>query len=350
MRANNIVQVLIQYIDYLQMKSYLNKLWRLFHPFQVVNDSLAMSSQKMINSLNNKIWNVTHDLKTEIITNTRKENLKYTALNSQDHGVTNNTHCGHEVVVSLTTYKERIHEVYLSIESIMQGTVKPNRLILWLAENEFSEDDIPVVLKKQMERGLEIRYCKDIRSYKKIIPTLQLYSEACIVTIDDDVVYEPDLLEHLIASYKKHPDCVSACRIRVLLTDEKGMPLPYMDWKWGTYIKEPSHHNFLTGVGGTLFPPHLLHEQVMNEDVFITIAPSADDVWLNAMLMLNGVKVVKAFTHNPNGNDFLINESPYVKPLWYANTGDNGANDKQIHAVWDKYKLYEIIKNESISI
>lgn len=324
------------------MKSLFNKIWRIFHPFQVIDDSIAMSSQRVANALNNNICSAAHNIKTEIIANTRKEFLKYTTLSSQDKGVTDSPLCDHEVVASLTTYKERIHEVYLTIESIMQGTVKPNRIILWLAEDEFTEDDLPIVLKKQRERGLEIRYCKDIRSYKKIIPTLQLCPESCIITLDDDIIYEPDLLEHLIASYKKYPNCVSACRTRVLETEPNGMPLPYLEWQSGQHLNEPSYRNFLTSGGGTLFPPHLLHKEVLDENTFMTLTPTADDVWLNAMLLLNGVKVVKAFTHNPNGNDFLMNESEHVKPLWVGNNTEGG-NDSQIRSVWEEFKLYDLI-------
>lgn len=326
----------------LEMKSLLNKIWRLFHPFQVIDDSIAISSEEMKNSLNSSIWNATNNIKTELISCTRKEILKYIALTTQDKGVTDSSLCDHEVVVSLTTYKERIHDVYLSIESIMQGTIKPNRIILWLTEDEYTEDELPIVLKRQRERGLEIRYCKDIRSYKKIIPTLQLCPEACIVTIDDDLIFEPDLLEHLIASYNKYPDCVSACRTHILLTDDNNKPLPYLQWRGGQHIKEPSHRNFLTGGGGTLFPPHLLHKQVGDVDTFMRLCPTGDDIWLNAMLILNGTKVVKAFTHNPSGNDFVINESPYVRPLWARNNVD-GDNDLQIQAVWQKFNLYNLV-------
>lgn len=332
------------------MKSILNKIWRIFHPFQVIDDSIAISSEKMKNSLNSSIWNATNDIKTELITCTRKENLKYIALTTPDKGVTDSPLCDHEVVVSLTTYKERIHEVYLSIESIMQGTIKPNRIILWLAEDEFTEDDLPIVLKRQRERGLEIRYCKDIRSYKKIIPTLQLCPEACIVTIDDDIIFEPDLLEHLIASYKKYPDCVSACRTHVIAMDDKGIPLPYSHRRSLQHIDYPSHLNFLTGVGGTLFPPHLLHEQVGDEKTFMRLCPTGDDIWLNAMLLLNRVKVVKAFTHNPNGNDFVHNASPYVTPLWSDNQKENGeGNDRQIQNLWKEFELNKILLESEYS-
>lgn len=58
--------------------------------------------------------------------------MKQTALNSTERGVTNAKISDHEVIVSLTSYSKRIHEVYLAIESIMQGTIKPNRIICGL--------------------------------------------------------------------------------------------------------------------------------------------------------------------------------------------------------------------------
>jgi hypothetical protein len=39
---------------------------------------------------------------------------------------------GGEAVISLTTYGDRVDSVYLTIESIGAGTVRPRRLILWL--------------------------------------------------------------------------------------------------------------------------------------------------------------------------------------------------------------------------
>ena len=263
--------------------------------------------------------------------------MKQTALKSTERGITNEKIADHDVIVSLTTHSKRIYEVFLAIESIMQGTIKPNRIILWLAEGEYDANDLPIFLRKQMKRGLEIRYCKDLRSYKKIIPALKLFPDACIVTIDDDLLYEPDILEHLLLSYRKYPTCVSACRTERIKTDDNGIPLEYNKWDLLSHTQEPSHYNFLTSGGGTLFPPHILPLETQNEKIFMKLAPETDDVWLNAMLLLGKVKVVKAFTHNPNGSDYVANESPYVKTLWSENK--LGRNDMQLQSVWNHYGL-----------
>ena len=269
--------------------------------------------------------------------------MKQTALNCTERGITNEKIADHDVIVSLTTHSKRIYEVFLAIESIMQGTIKPNRIVLCLGDKEFEGKTLPVYLQKQVERGLEILYCKDIRSYTKIIPVLRRNPESIIVTIDDDVIYEPDLLENLLRAYNEHPECVSACRTELIKTDEEGKPLGYMQWGMKESVDYPSYFNFLTGVGGVLYPPHIMHEEVTNEEVFLKICPTADDIWLHAMCLLNGSKIFKAFTHDAHGVDFIYNVSPHVTNLWASNQLHNG-NDPQLKAVWEKYDLYKKLK------
>lgn len=267
------------------------------------------------------------------------DRLTQSAIHSSENGVSPDRIINNELIVSLTSFGNRIHEVYLTIESIMQGTIKPNRIVLWLGE-ENRNTVLPIVLQNQIKRGLEIRFCKDIRSYTKLIPSLKSFPEACIVTIDDDVIYEPDLLEHLVNSYNENPDVVSACRIHKMLKDNTGKLCGYMSWKHFCYDDQPSFLNFLTGNGGVLYPPHSFPQEVFNEDVFLSICKYADDVWFHAMLVLNGTKVKKAFSHSKNGQDYLSNESENEMTLF---SGNAKRNDEQIKAVFEKYDLYKKI-------
>lgn len=92
--------------------------------------------------------------------------LKQCVVSCKEMGVTSERFCDHEVVVSLTSYGERIRYAYLAIESIMQGALKPNRIVLWLSDDE-KDKILPATLQLQIKRGLEVRYCPDIRSYTK---------------------------------------------------------------------------------------------------------------------------------------------------------------------------------------
>lgn len=89
----------------------------------------------------------------------------------------------------------------------MQQTRKANRIILWLSENEQNKE-LPMALQLQQARGLEVRYCKDIRSYTKLIPTLKLCPEAIIITVDDDCLYNMDVLTDYIDHILTDKTCV----------------------------------------------------------------------------------------------------------------------------------------------
>ncbi len=68
-----------------------------------------------------------------------------------------------------------------------------------------------------MPKGLTIDWCEDIKSYKKLIPTLKKYPDAIIVTADDDLIYDNKWLEQLYnaAQIFENIDCdaIDTCLI-----------------------------------------------------------------------------------------------------------------------------------------
>lgn len=263
------------------------------------------------------------------------------AFHSTERGVSSEKLGDEEIVVSLTSYGKRIYDVYLAIESIMQGSIKPNRIILWLNEDVFSNKALPQTLQKQVERGLEIRFCKDIKSYTKLIHTLKEFPKACIITIDDDLIYNFDLVENLVAAHKTAPNCIWANRIHEMTYNEDGSLKSYLQWIFTiNHDCTNKKNNFFTGVGGVLYPPNSLHKEVFNEDVFLDICPTADDVWFNAMARLKGTEIRKSFTHSNKGEDYLINDLLQADGLGAINNAPiNCRNDAQIQAVYSKYKI-----------
>lgn len=264
-------------------------------------------------------------------------------LRSKETGISNGKICDEEVVVSLTTYGDRIYDVHLAIESIMQQTVKPNRIILWLAEDEFKEATLPVALKKQEERGLEIAYCKDIKSYKKLIPSLTRFPDASIITVDDDSLYEPDLLEKIITAHIKHPSDICATRIHTIKFREDGLLDNYNNWS-KSVDKCPENNNmtFFTGGAGTLYPRDCFPDEVFNQKVFMDICRTSDDVWFNAMRLLKGTRVTKVYSSFDPSGDYIPLLSSNINPLWNYNR-KNG-NDDAIKAVYTRYGLYDKLK------
>lgn len=307
----------------------MNKIKALIHPLETIASIVNSQSVK------------TNSLIRQALFEQRSLQLTEQSLHSTENGVSSESICGEEIIVSLTSHGKRINDVYLAIESIMQGSIKPNHIILWLSEEEINGEKLPISLQKQQLRGLEIEFCKDLRSYTKLIYTLQKHPNAIIITIDDDALYNFDFVENLVTAHNTDSTCIWANRIHEMTYNNNGTLKSYLQWNWAidkdSIIKT---NNFFTGIGGVLYPPHTLHEEVFKENIFMDICPTADDVWFNAMAKLKGTEIRKSFTHSPNGEDFLINTNLQTNCLWSINTAPkNCQNDIQIQAVFQKYGI-----------
>ena len=272
--------------------------------------------------------------------NRRTDFLTDRALHCKDLGITDKKYCDEDIIVTLTSYGKRINTVYLAIESIMQGSMLPNKIILWLAENDMNEMDLPQTLINQRKRGLEICCCEDIRSFKKLIPALKKYPDSCLVTIDDDLIYDYNTLEYLIRAHKSHPGVICAKRThRVKLTDE-GKIMNYHEWDKCLGDKDSSFFNFATSGAGTLFPPQSFSSQVFSPKA-MEICSHADDVWFYCMALLNGTKTFRISGNQWNGEDYLEIEGSQIISLMSYNTTlkQDGSceNDIQLKTVLELY-------------
>ena len=63
-----------------------------------------------------------------------------------------------KIVVSLTSYPKRINVVWITIETLLQQTIKPDEVILWLADSQFKEiEELPKAIKNIFIRCRNIR-------------------------------------------------------------------------------------------------------------------------------------------------------------------------------------------------
>jgi hypothetical protein len=136
-------------------------------------------------------------------------------------------------------------------------------------------------------------YGKHIKSHTKLIPALKTFPDHIIVTADDDIYYPKDWLEKLYKSYLEDPKKIHAHRIHRVSFDKSGHIRPYGKWEYESQTQSITFNNFLTGTGGVLYPPHVLHKDILNEDFFLSLSLYADDVWFWAMSVLNDVPTMR---------------------------------------------------------
>lgn len=189
------------------------------------------------------------------------------------------------LIISLTSYRGRFDTLALMLKSILFQTVRPDVTILWV-----SPEDFPLVPESVLELrryGLEVAASADLRSYKKIIPTLRNHKDCFVITVDDDVYYTADCIEQLAAAYDPAKKQVICRRAHRIVTEEDGSPAPYQKWKSEIKGPETSAWVFPTGVLGVLYPPNAFYEDVCDASLFSTLSPSADDIWLYWMWRMN---------------------------------------------------------------
>ncbi|WP_334084301.1 hypothetical protein [Helicobacter typhlonius] len=250
------------------------------------------------------------------------------------------------LIVSLTSYPLRIPTLHYTLYSLFTQTLKPHKIILWLSRDEFlyKEKDLPQSVLRFTNYGLQIRWCEgNIKSYKKLIPTLREYADCIIVTADDDVCYPHDWLLRLYSAYKTTPQYIHCHRAHRIIFDENGEILPYMKWQLRISHKHtyPSFLNFFTGVGGVLYPPHCLYNDVLKEELFLRLAPLQDDFWFFAMALLNGVKINVVEDNYTEFESYV--DTSVTGALWLQNA--KSANDEVLSLLLAHYpQLRERIK------
>ena len=245
-----------------------------------------------------------------------------------------------DIVVSLTSYGRRVKaSAPYTIYWLFKQKKRPSRIILWLDEVCWNENNLPSEIKFLKCHGLEVRFCKDIKSYKKLIYTLAICRKSKIVTIDDDVLYYRNLIRELSIKSFMYPYAVIAMRYHQPAWNVKGKSLlPYRKWK---LADESMKHKYpmATGVGGVLYPPHCFNDEVMNEEVFMKICPTADDVWFWCMAIFSGTKIVGIGKDMYYPIDAFYQNLHKGSALEHLNV-ENCSNDTQIKAVFDYYNLW----------
>ena len=112
-----------------------------------------------------------------------------------------------QILISLTSWKKRIQNVPMVIQSILTGTKTPDKIVLNLSTDEFSlkDKELPTYLLMLKETNkIEINWVKEnTKAFKKIIPTMKLYPESIIISIDDDIIYPEFFLEKMVLKYNE---------------------------------------------------------------------------------------------------------------------------------------------------
>lgn len=167
-----------------------------------------------------------------------------------------------DAIISMTSWKKRIGTVSLSIYSLIKQCPQFD-IVLTLSEEEFpqKEKELPTDLMKLVNEGyVEILWVKEnYKSLKKVLYTMEKYSDKAIISADDDCVYTCNYAKELYDLWKKNPNKI--CTINA---------------------KQPTH----TAGPSTLYYPKCFGETPIKEmkaNTHLDVYMNADDAYYEVL-------------------------------------------------------------------
>lgn len=196
------------------------------------------------------------------------------------------------VIVSLASIPSRLDIVHLTIRSLLNQDVLPEKILLWLHED--LKNKVPKKLNDLVGNIFSIEFTDYYSSHRKLVEPLKLCPEKIIVTCDDDMMYRKNWLSNLYEAHQENPDKIIANQTRCITYNESGELLPYK--QWNSDLAECKNKKLILpiGAGGTLYPPNTMDTQVFDREVFLRLVPNADDLWFKIMGLLKGTNSIQA--------------------------------------------------------
>lgn len=252
-----------------------------------------------------------------------------------------------KIILSLTSFPARIPSLHYTIRTLLTQSLKPDKVILYLAESQFPnrESDLTKELIELKNFGLTIRWCEDLKSYKKLIFALKEFPDDIVITVDDDIYYSKDTIETLYNSYLKNPKEIQCHRCARIEIDGDEIKRISSKRLFNENYTNPSFYNRLTGCGAVLYPPNCFYKDVLREDIFMQLIPTHDDVWFWAMATLNDFKcrVVKGYTQS-----LIFIDNTQNSGLCKINTSSGELINEAYKKIVSKYpELLNILRAEN---
>lgn len=236
-----------------------------------------------------------------------------------------------DVVVSLTSYPARLPQLHLVIRSLLHQSLSPREIVLYLA-TDTNEEDIPDSLRELEKYNFTIKTgYENLKPHTKYFYAMKEYPSDIVITVDDDLLYDKNLVSDLYQTYQKYPHCISCRRVHHMKKSCEGDVKSYNDWQWEyTEILEPSHELLATGCGGALYPPKVLPPETFDAEAIKAHCLNTDDIWLKFMELKADVKVV--FTNSKVIHPLTVRNTQ-ASALMHTNTAAENRNDINIRAM-----------------
>lgn len=198
--------------------------------------------------------------------------------------------------VSLTSIYDNRDRLKHTIDSLLNQTMKVDAIYVYLSEKPYLLDkgfkNVPLWLAELIDSNkVNVRFVENTGPYRKLLPLLEekWNSDEIIITVDDDTVYSPKLVETMVNTYEETGACVG-CRVFYVTNITEFILI---------HSKAADVHNFHTGKGAVLYHPSMFKNKThpkfptgILSKGYLMLCSTNDDIWFNIWRMYNDVPCV----------------------------------------------------------
>jgi hypothetical protein len=206
------------------------------------------------------------------------------------------------IYISLTSIFQNQEILLETLISLLNQKLLPDKIFIYLSiepflkdigfsDKEITNEQLKELLSKN-ENKIIINWTENTGPYRKLLPLLkEKWNDDCIIiTVDDDTVYNENLIENFYNEYCKYKCLISNRGFTPKLIDNN---LETFDYYAHDINKEKYIYNFPTGKGGILYKPEFFHKTkdlIFNKDIFFKTCGTNDDIWFYIVRVKNNIE------------------------------------------------------------
>ena len=230
------------------------------------------------------------------------------------------------VIISLTSYSSRFRKLDIVLDSLLNQSVRVP-IYLYISKDDELEFK-RLRLHNRFKDRLNICYVEeDLRSHKKYYYAFKEFTEKLIITFDDDIVYDSQIVARLLDCHESYQNNIICSVARRIIRDGKDYK-NYMTWP---ILRGLASELSLCpiGVGGVLYPPHKWrNEGVVDKAAIRAVAPYTDDLWLRMHSFKANINVTRVSSETCLLSVFDVNKHTLTK-----RNVVQGGNDKELQQI-----------------
>lgn len=224
------------------------------------------------------------------------KNLLFLTKNKNETNIINKSSI--PIYVSLTSIFSNQSILLNTLKSLLDQTLKPNKIFLYLSEEPYLLDngfankkitntDLLNLINKN--NIIVIKWVNNIGSYRKLIPILkEKWNENCfIISVNDNIIYSNKLIQNFINDYNKYKCAINYSGFTPLFEE-----LKYFDYNKKDKLENNYIYNFETSSSGILYKPEFFYDTydlIFDQNTYLNICKN-DNIWFYIMRIINNIK------------------------------------------------------------